>query len=182
MARLSLDPDRAAQRRRLAGLALPTCPPESKITTSTGSRSSALELEDQACQTGDIMSPIRQNAVSDSFNEIATVRIELRHTHPLIWRQVEVPTSIMLTVLHDIIQAVMGWFDYHLWEFTILIISIRYFSQAISCSRPSVAPRHRHRIQECLHRCLAKAPAALMWPRLIVLANPHVEIALQLVD
>jgi Plasmid pRiA4b ORF-3-like protein len=43
----------------------------------------------------------------------------LRHTDPLIWRQVEVPTSITLNVLHDIIQAVMGWFDYHLWEFTI---------------------------------------------------------------
>jgi Plasmid pRiA4b ORF-3-like protein len=56
---------------------------------------------------------------SDSVNEIATVRIELRHTDPLIWRQVEVPTSITLNVLHDIIQAVMGWFDYHLWEFTI---------------------------------------------------------------
>jgi len=64
------------------------------------------------------MSPIRQNA-SDSFNEIATVRIELRHTDPLIWRQVEVPTSITLEVLHDIVQAVMGWFDCHLWEFTI---------------------------------------------------------------
>jgi hypothetical protein len=65
------------------------------------------------------MSPIRQNAASDSFNEIATVRIELRHADPLIWRQVEVPTSITLKVLHDIIQAVMGWFDYHLWQFTI---------------------------------------------------------------
>ena len=59
------------------------------------------------------------NTASDSVNEIATVRIELRHTDPLIWRQGEVPTSITLTVLHDIIQAVMGWFDYHLWEFTI---------------------------------------------------------------
>jgi hypothetical protein len=59
------------------------------------------------------------NTASDSVNEIASVRIELRHTDPLIWRQVEVPTSITLTVLHDIIQAVMGWFDYHLWEFTI---------------------------------------------------------------
>jgi Plasmid pRiA4b ORF-3-like protein len=29
------------------------------------------------------------------------------------------PTSIKLKVLHDIIQAVMGWFDYHLWEFAI---------------------------------------------------------------
>ena len=66
-----------------------------------------------------MMSPARQNAASDSFNDIATVRIELRHTDPLIWRQVEVPTSITLKVLHDIIQVVMGWFDYHLWEFTI---------------------------------------------------------------
>jgi len=56
---------------------------------------------------------------TDSFNEIATVRIELRDTDPLIWREVEVPTSVTLKVLHDIIQAVMGWFDYHLWEFTI---------------------------------------------------------------
>jgi hypothetical protein len=37
-----------------------------------------------------------------------------------VWRQVEVPTSITLKVLHDIIQAVIGWFDYHLWEFTIV--------------------------------------------------------------
>jgi hypothetical protein len=43
------------------------------------------------------------NTASDSVNEIATVRIELRHTDPLIWRQVEVPTSITLKVLHDII-------------------------------------------------------------------------------
>jgi Plasmid pRiA4b ORF-3-like protein len=65
------------------------------------------------------MSPARQNAASDSFNDIATVDIELRHTDPLIWRRVEVPTSITLKVLHDIIQVVIGWFDCHLWEFTI---------------------------------------------------------------
>src|SRR5262245_20584689 len=59
------------------------------------------------------------DTASDSFNEIVTVCIELRHTDPLIWRQVEVPTSITLKVLHDIIQAAMGWFDCHLWDFTI---------------------------------------------------------------
>ena len=65
------------------------------------------------------MSPFPKTTASDSVNEIATVRIELRDTDPLIWREVEVPTSITLKVLHDVIQAVMGWFDYHLWEFTI---------------------------------------------------------------
>ena len=61
------------------------------------------------------MSPARKNAGSNSFNEIATVRIELQDTDPVIWRQVEVPTSVTLKVLHDIVQAVMGWFNYHLW-------------------------------------------------------------------
>ena len=64
------------------------------------------------------MSPPRTTA-ADSFGEIATVRIELADTDPPIWRHVEVPTSITLKVLHDIVQATIGWFDYHLWEFTI---------------------------------------------------------------
>ena len=37
----------------------------------------------------------------------------------MIWRQVEVPTSITLKGLHDVVQAAMGWCDYHLWGFTI---------------------------------------------------------------
>jgi Plasmid pRiA4b ORF-3-like protein len=65
------------------------------------------------------MSPTRKTTATDSFNEIASVRIELKNSDPLIWRQVEVPTSITLKVLHDVIQIVMGWFDYHLWEFSI---------------------------------------------------------------
>jgi Plasmid pRiA4b ORF-3-like protein len=63
------------------------------------------------------MTPARSAA--DSFNEIATVRIELEGSDPVIWREVEVPTSVTLRTLHDIIQATIGWFDYHLWEFTI---------------------------------------------------------------
>ncbi|MEN3974296.1 plasmid pRiA4b ORF-3 family protein [Emcibacter sp. SYSU 3D8] len=56
---------------------------------------------------------------SNSINEIATLRIELTGSNPLIWRQVEVPTSVTLKVLHKIVQAAMGWFDEHLWELKI---------------------------------------------------------------
>jgi len=63
--------------------------------------------------------PGRISSASESLNEIATLRIELKDTNPLIWRQVEVPTSITLKVLYDIIQIGIGWFDYHLWEFSI---------------------------------------------------------------
>lgn len=55
----------------------------------------------------------------DSFTEIATLRIQLNDADPLIWRVVEVPTSVTLKVLHDIVQVTMGWLDYHLWEFVI---------------------------------------------------------------
>ena len=69
------------------------------------------------------MSTTRKSAAdssaAESFNEICTVRIELLGSDPLIWREVEVPTSVTLKVLHDIVQISMGWFDQHLWEFTI---------------------------------------------------------------
>lgn len=58
-------------------------------------------------------------SAADSLNEICTLRIELCDTDPLIWRELEVPTSITLKVLHDVVQAAMGWFDQHLWEFRI---------------------------------------------------------------
>ena len=56
----------------------------------------------------------RRSAI-DSFTEIATLRIELKDSDPLIWRELEVPTSITLKVLHEIVQTAMGWLDYHLW-------------------------------------------------------------------
>jgi hypothetical protein len=77
-----------------------------------------VELDGEICKIGG-MSQSPTTTAADGGNEIATIRIELRDTDPLIWRKVEVPTSITLTILHDIIQAVMGWSDYHLWEFTI---------------------------------------------------------------
>ena len=63
--------------------------------------------------------PANDTSAADSLNQICTVRIELLDTNPLIWREVEVPTSVTLKVLHDIVQITMGWLDQHLWEFTI---------------------------------------------------------------
>jgi hypothetical protein len=50
---------------------------------------------------------------------IATLRIEIKHIEPLIWRRVAVRTSMNLMALHKVIQAAMGWLDYHLWEFDV---------------------------------------------------------------
>ena len=74
-----------------------------------------MDLATGLCQAGGMKTP----TASDTFAEIATARIELKDTYPPIWREVEVPTSIPLKVLHDIVQVTIGWMDYHLWEFVI---------------------------------------------------------------
>ncbi|MBM3539656.1 MAG: plasmid pRiA4b ORF-3 family protein [Alphaproteobacteria bacterium] len=54
-----------------------------------------------------------------SPEQIARIRISLNHIAPEIWRRVEVPLGTHLKGLHDVIQAAMGWQDYHLFEFRI---------------------------------------------------------------
>ena len=50
---------------------------------------------------------------------VAVIRIELEDVEPLIWRRAAVPASITLKGLHDVIQAAMGWFNCHMWEFSV---------------------------------------------------------------
>ncbi|MCE8540266.1 plasmid pRiA4b ORF-3 family protein [Ruegeria pomeroyi] len=51
--------------------------------------------------------------------KIARIRIELAHLEPTIWRRVEVSLTTNLRALHEIIQAVMPWESYHLYDFRI---------------------------------------------------------------
>jgi hypothetical protein len=52
-------------------------------------------------------------------NQIYQIKVTLDDTHPPIWRRILVPGNITLLKLHDILQIVMGWEDYHLHMFTI---------------------------------------------------------------
>jgi hypothetical protein len=52
-------------------------------------------------------------------DQIAILRIELMDIDPLIWRRVAVRGATSLATLDKIIQASMGWLDYHLWEFMV---------------------------------------------------------------
>jgi hypothetical protein len=56
--------------------------------------------------------------VSDA-EQIARVRISLLDIEPEIWRAVEVPVAMNLKGLHDVIQAVFGWQDCHLFAFQV---------------------------------------------------------------
>ncbi|HSP23416.1 MAG TPA: plasmid pRiA4b ORF-3 family protein [Planococcus sp. (in: firmicutes)] len=59
------------------------------------------------------------------------IRIELEHSHPLIWRQVIMPAGATFNMLHDVIQQVTNFqsgypYDaYHLFEFDLAKDNIR---------------------------------------------------------
>lgn len=48
-----------------------------------------------------------------------TTRIELENSAPVIWRRVLVPGTMRFDKLHEVIQAAMGWDDYHLHLFRV---------------------------------------------------------------
>jgi hypothetical protein len=51
--------------------------------------------------------------------DIYQLKITLKRIKPPIWRRIEVPASIKLGELHDVLQDVMGWEDAHMHQFMI---------------------------------------------------------------
>jgi hypothetical protein len=52
-----------------------------------------------------------------SAANILEIEVFLAETEPRIWRRFEVRDDITLAKLHDVLQAVMGWYDCHLHQF-----------------------------------------------------------------
>ena len=65
-----------------------------------------MELATRACQNSGM-----------TAETIARLRISLDDIRPEIWRAAEIQTSARLKAVHDVIQAAMGWRDYHLYAF-----------------------------------------------------------------
>lgn len=53
------------------------------------------------------------------MDRVARLRITLDDAVPPIWRTVEVPLTITLRGLHDVIQAAVPFLDYHLFQFEV---------------------------------------------------------------
>lgn len=56
---------------------------------------------------------------STAPNAVYTLKVTLRGVRPPIWRRVLVGDTITLGQLHAVLQALMGWNDEHLHQFTI---------------------------------------------------------------
>jgi len=55
----------------------------------------------------------------EKLTEIYQIKVTLKGCKPPIWRRLLVPSDVTLADLHQIIQAAMGWWDYHLHQFNI---------------------------------------------------------------
>lgn len=62
--------------------------------------------------------PVRPRASGGPVASAYQVKITLRHVKPPVWRRLQLPGSITLGELHNVIQTAMGWEDYHLHVFT----------------------------------------------------------------
>jgi hypothetical protein len=54
-----------------------------------------------------------------SRHSLYQLKITLKNVKPTIWRRFQVPGNITLYRLHKVIQVLMGWYGYHLFEFKI---------------------------------------------------------------
>lgn len=59
----------------------------------------------------------QKNVKTPPSSQCFTLKISLQYIEPEIWRLVEVPSSLTLPQLHEVIQTVLGWEDYHLHQF-----------------------------------------------------------------
>jgi hypothetical protein len=65
---------------------------------------------------------VLQEMVEDLFEPQAAIyrmKVTLRGSQPPIWRRIQVPGDVTLAGLHHILQAVMGWWDYHPHQFIV---------------------------------------------------------------
>jgi hypothetical protein len=53
------------------------------------------------------------------MNKIYQIKISLKFSKPNIWRRILVPSDMLLSDFHNVIQTTMGWHNSHLHQFVI---------------------------------------------------------------
>lgn len=99
--------------------------------------------------------PAKRTAV---LPEIYQLKVTLLGTSPPIWRRLLVPADLTLALLHDVLQAAMGWQNCHMHEFS---VGRRHFGQPHPDDQlmgmPPVENEHTVRLAGILGRVGAKA-------------------------
>lgn len=76
---------------------------------------------------------------------IYRLKVSLKGTKPSVWRRIEVEGDTTLHRLHRVLQVVMGWKDYHLYEF---MLDGRHFLEPDPDYGPGVENSRRMRLNQ----------------------------------
>lgn len=74
---------------------------------------SRVSLDSRAAAPARPLPPLPASAATS----VHRVKVSLRGARPSVWRRLEVPSDLPLSVLHEVIQTAFGWFDCHLHRF-----------------------------------------------------------------
>ncbi|WP_243299636.1 plasmid pRiA4b ORF-3 family protein [Bacillus litorisediminis] len=78
------------------------------------------------------------------------MKIEMIDSDPLIWRRVQMPAGATFYRLHDTIQMVFNFHDYHLFEFDLSKDNIRVTNDEEAYEEHQYFKKHRKEIEERL--------------------------------
>lgn len=81
------------------------------------------------------------------------LKIKLCDIKPTVWRRFVVPADVTLDVLHEIIQVVMGWENYHLHRFS---IDGRNYMPGEACEDTGGLPESEHMLVQVAQQKGAK--------------------------
>ncbi|MFJ6044008.1 plasmid pRiA4b ORF-3 family protein [Brachybacterium paraconglomeratum] len=65
----------------------------------------------------DATAPADRRRHEPSADLVFTVRVDLHHSNPPIWRRLELRSDLSLEDLHTVLQTAFDWAGYHLWRF-----------------------------------------------------------------
>ena len=76
------------------------------------------------------------------------LKITLADTHIPVWREVMIPSGITFERLHEILQGVMGWYDYHLYEYRFGNVVITSDEEALAESEYFKTPEGEEQLKK----------------------------------
>jgi hypothetical protein len=116
---LSLQEHHPAAAREILerALAAPACPVEQDQIEDVGTYLDLLRQRTLLLPSAARRSPGAGGRSTQPVPTLHQLNITLRGVRPPIWRRIEVPSGFTLRQLHDCVQQVFGWEDYHMWAF-----------------------------------------------------------------
>ncbi len=96
-------------------------------------------------KTAGIKPEEKKTALSKRSSDIYQIKVTLKGSRPPIWRRFQVKGETSLYKLHLILQALMGWENYHLYEFR---IGETYFGEPDSESFVEMENAHKVKLSQ----------------------------------